>query len=74
MLTAIQLVPMWVVLLTLFGLGIAGTINAIQKFYGGIGAAFSAEPWGIIKELHIMIGGGPITLLLSLNPWLPKLL
>lgn len=66
-LNASAVLPNWVILISWFGMGTVGTINALQKLYGGIIAGLKDDSY----ILAIGICGGPITLLLSINPRVP---
>lgn len=61
----------WVIVMTWCGLGLIGFINVLQKLYGGIAAGLWAIRWELGYDLAVVIMGGPISLLLSINPWLP---
>jgi hypothetical protein len=62
----------WIVLMWIL-CGVLGLFNALERMYGGIRPGLRVL--GGLDSYHLGVAclGGPVTILLSLNPWLPRM-
>jgi hypothetical protein len=64
-------VPMWIPALVWLMMGLAGYFNAVEKLYGGIRAGHKELGLDFAYHMGLAIMAGPLSLVISLNPWMP---